>query len=59
MTSLLNAFSVALRQTYAEFKSYAAPGAAQLAKITNNVPVSQWAFHPRMSSLEAKERLSG
>jgi len=56
MTSLLNAFSVALRQTYAEFKSYAAPGAAQLAKITNNVPVSQWA---RMSSLEAKERISG
>lgn len=29
------------------------------AKMANNVPVLQWAFHPRMSSLEAEGRLSG
>lgn len=59
MVSLLNAFSMALRKAYTEFKSYAAPRAAWSAKVANNMPVSQWPSHPRMSSLEVKERLSG
>lgn len=55
MALLLNAFSMALRKTYTELKSYAAPRAAWSAKMANNVPVSQWAFQPKMSSLQAEE----